>query len=74
MKTLEELYAELSIKKLEEKSFKPKKQLQNPDLIVESLINLRNELFEKNYSSGYNEVFLKINSCLYKTYPIFDRD
>lgn len=64
----------LEIKKLEEKSFKPKKQLQDPDLIVESLINLRNELFEKNYSAGYNEVFLKINSCLYKTYPIFDRD
>lgn len=49
------------------------KQLNEPAIIVESLINLRNELYGKLYSAEHNEIFLKINTCLYKTYPLVQK-
>ena len=41
------------------------KQLQSPDKIVESLINLRTEMV----AQGYPEIAFKINSCLFSEYP-----
>ena len=41
------------------------KQLQPQDKMVESLLNLRNELV----SLGYSEFAFKINSCLFSEYP-----
>ena len=39
------------------------KQLQTQEKMVESLLNLRNELARR----GYSEIAFKINSCLFKS-------
>lgn len=44
------------------------KPLQKEEVIVQSLINLRDELFMRN-DSRLMEAFWKINSCLYSGYP-----
>ena len=41
------------------------KQIQSPEKMVESLLNLRNELVRR----GYSEIAFKINSCLFSEYP-----
>ena len=41
------------------------KQLQAQEKIVESLLNLRNEMARR----GYSEIAFKINSCLFSEYP-----
>ena len=41
------------------------KQLQSQEKMVESLLNLRNELARR----GYSEIAFKINSCLFNEYP-----
>ena len=46
------------------------KQLQNPEKIVESLIHLKDELWDRRNEQGISEIIYKINSCLYKEYPI----
>ena len=65
----------LEIKKIEDQTvkdtIKTTKQIQDLELVVESLLNLRDELFENQSSS---ELFYKINSCLYKQYPNFPKD
>ena len=48
-----------------------KKELQNSDKIVESLQNLRDELWKQQDQSAIaREVFFKINSCLFDSYPV----
>ena len=42
-----------------------KRQLPDEE-IVKSLINLRDELFDRRIET---EIFYKINSCLYRGYP-----
>jgi hypothetical protein len=44
------------------------KELQPNEQIVRSLINLRDELFDRK-DSALAEAFFKINSCLYREYP-----
>jgi len=44
------------------------KELQERDQIVESLINLREEL-SKNSDTRSREIMFKINSCLFSEYP-----
>lgn len=46
---------------MESKTLKPDAQ------IVESLLNLRNELYARQ-NPDHAEIFFKINSCLYATY------
>jgi len=50
-------------------------KLQDGDLVITSLLALRNELIQKRESDDYkiplNEVIMKINSCLYSKYPVF---
>ena len=41
------------------------KQIQNPELVIQSLLNLRAELIAR----GESEIVFKINSCLYSEYP-----
>lgn len=44
-------------------------KVQQPDdVVVQSLINLRDELWARQ-DPQLSEVFFKINSCLYRTYP-----
>jgi len=45
-----------------------RKVLQPNDKIVESLLRLKGELWEKQ-DDQLREVFFKINSCLYSEYP-----
>lgn len=45
------------------------KTLQHSDAIVQSLIALRDELWRANNRS-HDEVYFKINSCLYRKYPL----
>lgn len=45
-----------------------KPKLQAPEDIVQSLINLRNELWLRK-EGDLMEIFYKINSCLYSSYP-----
>jgi hypothetical protein len=48
-----------------------KKELQNSDKVVESLQNLRDELWDRqDQSTIAREIFFKINSCLFGSYPI----
>lgn len=55
-------------------SEKEPKKIKDPEEVVSSLINLRDELFaKKNASSEMREVFFKINSCLYSKYPLEDK-
>lgn len=44
------------------------KTFQQDAQIVQSLINLRDEIFEGK-NPAYMEILLKINSCLYRKYP-----
>jgi hypothetical protein len=50
------------------------KLLQDGELVKTSLIALRNELLDKSDGGRYdiplNEVIMKINSCLFSTYPV----
>lgn len=41
------------------------KQLQAPERVVQSLLNLRDELVAR----GESEIAFKINSCLFSEYP-----
>jgi hypothetical protein len=52
------------------------KVLQPSDTIVTSLIELRDELSEKYRTTlgvSLDEVVMKINSCLYRTYPSYQK-
>ena len=50
-------------------SIKSNKKLVQSDTVVKSLINLRDELYNRHDDSTIaREMFFKINSCLYKTY------
>ena len=47
------------------------KQLQNPNKVVESLQNLRDELWVRaSYDLTAKEICFKINSCLFDQYPV----
>jgi hypothetical protein len=48
------------------------KELQKADRVVESLIALRDELADDEWSHlvDRREMLFKINSCLYDVYPI----
>ena len=48
---------------------KSTKTLQPDHKVVKSLLNLRNELYLRSKDASSNEIFFKINSCLYKEYP-----
>ncbi len=48
---------------------KSTKTLQPDNKIVKSLLNLRNELYLRSKDPLSDEIFFKINSCLYKEYP-----
>lgn len=45
------------------------KALQPADKVVESLLRLRDELYKRPDDAIANEIFFKINSCLYGEYP-----
>ncbi len=49
-----------------------RKQQKPDNEIVRSLINLRDELIDKDIDK-YHEIFFKINSCLYDQYPVHPR-
>ena len=44
-----------------------KKKFRPPEEIVQSLIHLRDEMYDKK-DANTSEIFFKINSCLYKGY------
>ena len=48
------------------------KELQQADKVVQSLIALRDELADDEFSYFVDrkEILFKINSCLYEVYPI----
>lgn len=48
---------------------KSTKTLQPDHKVVRSLLNLRDELYLRSNDALSNEIFFKINSCLYKEYP-----
>ena len=50
------------------------KELRDNEVIVRDLLYLRDELAERKgiENSGAYEVLLKINSCLYRGYPLKD--
>lgn len=50
-------------------SIQTEKTLLPPEVIVQSLINLRDELWERKNPS-LDEAFWKINSCLYRGYKL----
>lgn len=59
---------EAEIAKRDGKKSFPAKQLAPDCQVVASLINLRDELFEKRDQTS-EQIAMKINSCLYKHYP-----
>jgi hypothetical protein len=48
---------------------KSTKTLQPHNKVVKSLLNLRDELYLRSNDASSDEIFFKINSCLYKEYP-----
>lgn len=60
---LEDVNVELS------DTVKTEKTLLRHELIAQSLVNLRDELWEKK-NPALDEVFWKINSCLYRGYQL----
>jgi hypothetical protein len=52
--------------------FKSEKKLQEDSTIVQSLINLRDELYFKK-DPEHAEIFFKINSCLYRNYCVVEK-
>lgn len=51
---------------------KSEKKLQEDSTIVQSLINLRDELYSKK-DPEHVEIFFKINSCLYRKYGVIEK-